>query len=264
MAPSTAAAPIAQVVNTHANGDHCYGNILVDDAEIIATAATADEMSEVPPSLLAGLNKRPGRGRRPVPQLLRRVRLRRHRAAPARPHVRRAARPRGRRPACRADRGRPGAHQGRHPGLRARRRGRSTPATSCSSAARRSCGPARWQLGRGLRSDARHGRRRRSCPATARSPTRPASPRCATTCRSSTRPPAAGTRPASTRGTRRVSIAAEINARPDFGHSASSAGSRSTSTPSTATSIPTYTSPNVVEQFRRMAVLEHRVQRQPH
>ncbi|HEY5423069.1 MAG TPA: MBL fold metallo-hydrolase, partial [Ilumatobacteraceae bacterium] len=60
MAPMTASAPIGQVVNTHANGDHCYGNILVDDAEIIATAATAEEMHEVPAALLAGLNKAPG------------------------------------------------------------------------------------------------------------------------------------------------------------------------------------------------------------
>jgi glyoxylase-like metal-dependent hydrolase (beta-lactamase superfamily II) len=60
MAPMTASAPIGQVVNTHANGDHCYGNILVDDAEIIATAATAEEMQEVPAALLAGLNKAPG------------------------------------------------------------------------------------------------------------------------------------------------------------------------------------------------------------
>ncbi|HVE17518.1 MAG TPA: MBL fold metallo-hydrolase, partial [Ilumatobacteraceae bacterium] len=56
----TTASPIAQVVNTHANGDHCFGNILVDDAEIIATSATAHEMAEVPPSLLAGLNSAPG------------------------------------------------------------------------------------------------------------------------------------------------------------------------------------------------------------
>jgi len=56
----TLTAPIAQVVNTHANGDHCYGNILVNDAEIIASSATAHEMNEVPPSLLAGLNKAPG------------------------------------------------------------------------------------------------------------------------------------------------------------------------------------------------------------
>src|SRR3954454_4905415 len=60
MVPMTTAAPIAQVVNTHANGDHCYGNILVGEAEIIATTATAEEMNEVPASLLADLNKAPG------------------------------------------------------------------------------------------------------------------------------------------------------------------------------------------------------------
>jgi glyoxylase-like metal-dependent hydrolase (beta-lactamase superfamily II) len=56
----TSASPIAVVVNTHANGDHCYGNELVADAEIIASAATAAEMEEVPPTLLAGLNAAPG------------------------------------------------------------------------------------------------------------------------------------------------------------------------------------------------------------
>ncbi len=48
------------VVNTHANGDHCYGNQLVAGAEIIASTAAAHEMSEVPPSMLAALNKAPG------------------------------------------------------------------------------------------------------------------------------------------------------------------------------------------------------------
>jgi glyoxylase-like metal-dependent hydrolase (beta-lactamase superfamily II) len=33
MADQTRAAPIGTVVNTHANGDHCYGNQLVDGAE---------------------------------------------------------------------------------------------------------------------------------------------------------------------------------------------------------------------------------------
>ncbi len=49
-------APITTVVNTHANGDHCYGNQLVGQAEIVATTATAREMGEVPPALLAALN----------------------------------------------------------------------------------------------------------------------------------------------------------------------------------------------------------------
>jgi glyoxylase-like metal-dependent hydrolase (beta-lactamase superfamily II) len=43
MAPFVAAAPIGTVVNTHANGDHCYGNQLLKG-------------TEVPPALLAGLN----------------------------------------------------------------------------------------------------------------------------------------------------------------------------------------------------------------
>jgi cyclase len=60
MSDVTSSAPIAQVVNTHANGDHCYGNILLTDAEIIASAATAQEMAEVPAELLAGLMKAPG------------------------------------------------------------------------------------------------------------------------------------------------------------------------------------------------------------
>jgi glyoxylase-like metal-dependent hydrolase (beta-lactamase superfamily II) len=58
--PASAGAPIGVVVNTHANGDHCYGNQLVAGAEIIASSAAAAEMAEVPPSLLAGLNQAPG------------------------------------------------------------------------------------------------------------------------------------------------------------------------------------------------------------
>ena len=60
MAPVTKSAPIGHLVNTHANGDHCYGNQLVRDAEIVASAATAHEMSEVPPAMMAALNKAPG------------------------------------------------------------------------------------------------------------------------------------------------------------------------------------------------------------
>jgi cyclase len=41
-----AASHIDMVVNTHANGDHCYGNQLVADAQIIASKKTADEMVE--------------------------------------------------------------------------------------------------------------------------------------------------------------------------------------------------------------------------
>jgi glyoxylase-like metal-dependent hydrolase (beta-lactamase superfamily II) len=60
MAHATRNAGINTVVNTHANGDHCYGNQLLKGSEIIASAATAHEMSEVPPAMLAALNKAPG------------------------------------------------------------------------------------------------------------------------------------------------------------------------------------------------------------
>jgi cyclase len=51
----TRSAPIGTLVNTHANGDHCYGNELVTGAEIVATKACAEEMGRVPPSMLASM-----------------------------------------------------------------------------------------------------------------------------------------------------------------------------------------------------------------
>jgi cyclase len=54
-----AAARIGMVVNTHANGDHCYGNQLVSGARIIASARTAAEMAAgITPDQLAALLKR--------------------------------------------------------------------------------------------------------------------------------------------------------------------------------------------------------------
>ncbi len=64
MTSLTTAAPVASLVNTHANGDHCYGNSEVtrrwSGTEIIASTATAHEMADVPPSMLAALNQAPG------------------------------------------------------------------------------------------------------------------------------------------------------------------------------------------------------------
>ncbi len=64
MAPLTEAAPVTSLVNTHANGDHCYGNSEVvtkwPTVEIVASTATAEEMPEVPPSMLDALIKAPG------------------------------------------------------------------------------------------------------------------------------------------------------------------------------------------------------------
>ncbi|MBV9230553.1 MAG: MBL fold metallo-hydrolase [Chloroflexi bacterium] len=50
-----AAANIDMLVNTHANGDHCYGNQLVAAAQIIASERTAREIPVDPPTVLAGL-----------------------------------------------------------------------------------------------------------------------------------------------------------------------------------------------------------------
>jgi len=50
-----AAARIDTLVNTHANGDHCYGNQLVRDARIVASERTAAEMPELPPAAMAAL-----------------------------------------------------------------------------------------------------------------------------------------------------------------------------------------------------------------
>jgi cyclase len=44
---------IGTLVNTHANGDHCYGNQLLEGARIVASRASAEEMDELPPEALA-------------------------------------------------------------------------------------------------------------------------------------------------------------------------------------------------------------------
>ena len=54
-----AAAHIDMLVNTHANGDHCWGNELVASAQIIASARTAEEMTtSISPTMVATLLKR--------------------------------------------------------------------------------------------------------------------------------------------------------------------------------------------------------------
>lgn len=50
-----AARHISSVVNTHANGDHCWGNQLVGAAEIISSRATAEEMLELKPLTMRAL-----------------------------------------------------------------------------------------------------------------------------------------------------------------------------------------------------------------
>ncbi len=50
-----AARNIDTVVNTHANGDHCYGNALVAESDIVASARSAEEMAELPPTAMAAM-----------------------------------------------------------------------------------------------------------------------------------------------------------------------------------------------------------------
>lgn len=54
---TSAADRIERVVNTHGNGDHCYGNGEVADAEIIATQGCVDDLIAAPPSRNALLLK---------------------------------------------------------------------------------------------------------------------------------------------------------------------------------------------------------------
>ena len=49
------AARIDTLVNTHANGDHTYGNQLVGDARIVASRRAAEEMPELPATTMATL-----------------------------------------------------------------------------------------------------------------------------------------------------------------------------------------------------------------
>jgi glyoxylase-like metal-dependent hydrolase (beta-lactamase superfamily II) len=52
-----AAATIDTLVNTHANGDHTFGNQLVRDARIVATRRTAEEMNDLPPAAVAAIKE---------------------------------------------------------------------------------------------------------------------------------------------------------------------------------------------------------------
>jgi cyclase len=52
-------APITRVVNTHYNGDHCFGNQLVRDAEIIGHRSVPADMAKVPPAALQQLRDAP-------------------------------------------------------------------------------------------------------------------------------------------------------------------------------------------------------------
>jgi glyoxylase-like metal-dependent hydrolase (beta-lactamase superfamily II) len=68
-----AARAIRTLVNTHANGDHCHGNQLVEGAEIIASTASAKEMAELPPEALAALMKQIAADPSPAARFMRHI-----------------------------------------------------------------------------------------------------------------------------------------------------------------------------------------------
>jgi glyoxylase-like metal-dependent hydrolase (beta-lactamase superfamily II) len=57
MRPVIQDAPIRHLVNTHADGDHIWGNELLQDAEIIMTKACDQEAREMKPAAMAMLGK---------------------------------------------------------------------------------------------------------------------------------------------------------------------------------------------------------------
>jgi glyoxylase-like metal-dependent hydrolase (beta-lactamase superfamily II) len=58
MSPITDKRPITDAVNTHANGDHCFGNELLGrDVRIHASQETHDELHEVSPQMVAVLTQ---------------------------------------------------------------------------------------------------------------------------------------------------------------------------------------------------------------
>lgn len=60
MGSLVADAPIRYAINSHSNGDHWFGNQLLDGVEIIASAAAAEEMAGSGPDRMESLRREPG------------------------------------------------------------------------------------------------------------------------------------------------------------------------------------------------------------
>lgn len=56
----SASAPIETLVNTHGNGDHWFGNELLAEKRIVASAETLRDMQAVGPDAVNSLVKAPG------------------------------------------------------------------------------------------------------------------------------------------------------------------------------------------------------------
>ena len=179
-----AAARIGTLVNTHANGDHCYGNV--------AGARRRDHRLEGDRrgdgGGPAGRDAAPDRERRAarpggglLPPRLRGLRFPGHRAGAPDADLRARAHAAGRRQAREAARGGSRAHPRRRARPFSRKTASSSPATSCSSRAPRSSGRGPSRTGSAPASGSRRWTSMSSCPATGRSPTAAARGACAST-----------------------------------------------------------------------------------
>ena len=186
---TAAAARIDAVVNTHANGDHCWGNAALPEARIISSRATAVEMAEFSPKLMHALvrgaraiDAAGGIARWPlsllrrlgvsragalldaapfVVEVVRRVRLRRSDAAGSDANLRGQARPDHRREGSSPDPGGAGPHAWGHAGLRTCRPDRLHRRHLVHRQPPHHVGRASQELGARVRGPARAGRRRR-------------------------------------------------------------------------------------------------------
>jgi len=66
-------APARRVVNTHHNGDHCWGNQLFDDAEVIAHRMCAERFASEDPAAMLALTRQAGNENPAVASLARRL-----------------------------------------------------------------------------------------------------------------------------------------------------------------------------------------------
>ena len=160
-----AAKSIGRLVNTHANGDHTFGNQLVAGAEIIASRACAEEMKERPAEELAAM-QRNWRQLGEAGAFLHEVMGSKFKWDDVREHaadagVRGRAAAQGRRQGRAAQECRAGAYAGRRPGPRARGSHRLHRRHPVRRGPSRAVGRPGRQLGGRLRPHPRLGRRDR-------------------------------------------------------------------------------------------------------
>ena len=136
---------IGRVVNTHHNGDHCWGNQLLPGAEIIGHRLCAELMRSQPPEAMQRVKDAPDTvpAARALREGLARFDFTGIELTPPTTFVSTRDAPRARRRRARAALRRPRAHRRRRDRAPAGRSASCSPATCSSATARRSAGRAR-------------------------------------------------------------------------------------------------------------------------